>query len=131
MKKENPGVWFEIYVNDMDRAKSFYETVFSTKLTDMAMSNSSDPDMKMFSFPSTMEPVGNGASGALVKMNGMKAGGNGTIIYLGTDDCGVEEARIESAGGKVIKSKENIGKYGFIVLAMDTEGNIFGIHSMK
>ncbi len=130
MKKENPGVWFEIYVDDMDRAKKFYETVFATTLVAMPMPGSSPAGMKMLSFPMTMEPT-NGAAGALVKMEGMKAGGNSTIIYLAAEDCGVEEARVEAAGGKVIKPKESIDQYGFITLATDTEGNMFGIHSMK
>ncbi len=131
MKEENPGVWFEIYVDNMDRAKKFYETVFKTSLTDMPMPDSVGGGTKMLAFPSTMENIGNGAAGALVKMDNMKAGGSGTIIYLGTEDCSVEEARVESAGGKVVQPKMNIGQYGFIVLATDTEGNTFGIHSMK
>ena len=28
----NPVVWFEIYVQDMDRARAFYETVFDCRL---------------------------------------------------------------------------------------------------
>jgi predicted enzyme related to lactoylglutathione lyase len=28
----NPVGWFEIYVQDMERAKRFYESVFQTKL---------------------------------------------------------------------------------------------------
>ena len=28
----NPVGWFEIYVNDMPRAKAFYESVFEQKL---------------------------------------------------------------------------------------------------
>ena len=31
--QSNPVVWFEIYVQDMDRAKRFYETVLGTTLT--------------------------------------------------------------------------------------------------
>jgi predicted enzyme related to lactoylglutathione lyase len=30
--KNNPVVWFEIYVQDMERAKSFYEAVLAIKL---------------------------------------------------------------------------------------------------
>lgn len=29
----NPVGWFEIYVNDMDRAKQFYQQVFQVTLT--------------------------------------------------------------------------------------------------
>ena len=40
--KPNPVCWFEIYVEDMDRAKKFYETVFQTKLEDLH-----SPDIEM------------------------------------------------------------------------------------
>jgi predicted enzyme related to lactoylglutathione lyase len=30
--ENNPVGWFEIYVQDMARAKTFYETVFGSKL---------------------------------------------------------------------------------------------------
>lgn len=129
MKIKNPVAWFEIYVNDMERAKNFYEKVFNTKLSELPMPELPDDeaDMKMFAFPMEME--GEGAAGALVKMNSIKAGGNSTIVYFGSDDCSIEESRIKDAGGKVMQAKQSIGEYGFMVLANDTEGNTFGVHS--
>ncbi len=129
MKNENPVVWFEIYVNDMSRAKKFYETVFSIKLADIPMPDMDTP-MKMLFFPGDMESK-NRATGALVQMEGIEAGGNSTIVYFYSDDCSVEEAKIEAAGGSVFRPKMSIGEYGFIVLATDTEGNMIGIHSMN
>jgi predicted enzyme related to lactoylglutathione lyase len=41
----------------------------------------------------------------------------------------VEEARVVAAGGRIERPKMSIGDYGFITLAYDTEGNMFGIHS--
>jgi predicted enzyme related to lactoylglutathione lyase len=38
---------------------------------------------------------------------------------------------VAEAGGKVHRDKMSIGQYGFVVLAVDTEGNMFGLHSMK
>ncbi len=128
MKNENPVVWFEIYVNDMDRAKSFYENVFKTELSQL--SNPTEDALNMWAFPGDMETKGK-TSGALVQVDGMEAGGNSTIVYFGSEDCSVEEARIEKAGGKVERSKMSIGEYGFITLAKDTEGNMIGIHSME
>ena len=128
MNKENPVAWFEIYVDDMERAKQFYESVFETQLS--TMPNPTDDGALMMSFPMTMENT-NGAPGALVKMEGFKAGGNGTIVYFSSEDCAAEEARVEAAGGKVFKTKTDIGEYGFMVLATDTEGNMIGIHSMS
>ena len=128
MNKENPGAWFEIYVDDVERAKKFYETVLDTSLEEMPMPEAAGAGMRMLAFPMTMEKT-SGAPGALVKMEGMSAGNGGTVVYFGSDDCGIEEARIEAAGGKILQSKLDIGEYGFSVMATDTEGNIFGIHS--
>lgn len=35
------------------------------------------------------------------------------------------------AGGRIEREKFSIGEYGFIALAIDTEGNMFGLHSMQ
>lgn len=126
MKTNNPVVWFEIYVNDLNRAKKFYETVLQLELSELPMPNS-DEEMQMLFFPMEME--GEGAAGALVKMQGIEAGKNSTVVYFGSDDCAVEEKRIKEAGGKVFKPKQSIGEYGFMVLGLDTEGNMFGVHS--
>lgn len=124
---KNPVVWFEIYVDDIERATKFYETVLSTKLSNM--NDPSEQSMKMMSFVGDMNT--HGCSGMLVKMEGMKAGGNSTIVYFGSEDCSVEESRVVEAGGRVMKSKMNIGEYGFVSICVDTEGNAFGLHSMK
>lgn len=121
----NPIGWFEIYVNDLPRAKKFYETVFKTHLENLP----AGPEIEMASFP--MDMARYGAGGALCKMEGFKAGANSVIVYFSSDDCSVEEARVVAAGGKIQKKKESIGQYGFISLAYDTEGNMFGIHSQK
>lgn len=126
--KSNPVVWFEIYVIDLQLAKKFYETVFKLELSELPTPEGNQ-GMKMLSFPMEME--GAGAAGALVKMEGFEPGASGTIVYFRSDDCANEESRIEKAGGKVFKSKQSLGEYGFMVLASDTEGNMFGIHSEK
>lgn len=82
--------WFEICVDDLDRATKFYETVLETKLEPLG--DPTDKGLKVMSFPGDMESCG--ANGALVKVDGMKAGGNSTLVYFGCDDCAVEEARI-------------------------------------
>lgn len=123
----NPIVWFEIYVANMDRAKSFYETVLDTQLTQIG--NPDEGGLEMWSFPGDMDL--HGSNGALVTYEGVTTGGNSVLVYFGCDDCAVEESRIESAGGAVQRSKMSIGQHGFVTLAIDTEGNMFGLHSMK
>jgi len=124
---KNPVGWFEIYVDEMPRAEKFYQQVLMVDFE--LLGDPNDTNIEMKAFPSNLEQYG--ASGALVKMDGFAAGGNSTLIYFSCDDCAVEEARIVSAGGKVQRSKMSIGDYGFITLAIDTEGNMFGLHSEK
>lgn len=126
--KVNPVGWFEIYVQDMNRARAFYEAVFSTKLGKLP-----GPDIDMWCWPMSQDcntPV-SGASGALVHMPGCPSGGNSTLVYFSCEDCGAEEGRGVPAGGEVLKTKFAIGPYGFISLVIDSEGNMFGLHSMK
>jgi uncharacterized protein len=122
----NPVTWFEIYVQDLDRAKDFYESVFQIQLENL---NSPEPDAEMWSFPMNMGDTG--ASGSLVKMAGVPSGGCSTLIYFSCDDCAVEEGRVKEFGGRIQKAKTSINQYGFISLVFDTEGNMFGLHSMQ
>jgi predicted enzyme related to lactoylglutathione lyase len=122
--KPNPVVWFEIYVQDMARARKFYEAVFAAKLEKLETG-----DLEMWAFPMLQD--GPGAAGALVTMPGFPSGGNSTLVYFGCEDCAVEEGRVAKAGGRVEKTKFSIGPYGFICLAYDTEGNMIGLHSTK
>lgn len=124
--KRNPAGWFEIYVQDMERAKTFYESVFTKPLEPLADPN--EGDIGMWAFPMEMDAPG--AAGALVKMEGMSSGGGGTLVYFSCEDCAVEEARVATSGGNVRKPKFAIGEYGFISLVSDTEGNMIGLHSM-
>ncbi len=127
MMKSNPVSWFEIYVNDMDRAKKFYESVFEVSLANLQNPATSDKNLEMWAFPSNMKTYG--APGSLVKIKGFEAGRNSVIIYFSCKDCAVEEKRFEKFGGKVHQSKMAIGEYGFISLVIDSEGNMIGLHT--
>lgn len=126
MTVKNPVGWFELYVHDMERAKRFYEKVLGVSLTQLKQSGDSLDNM--WAFP--MNRDGNGASGALAKMNGAPVGAGGTIIYFVCDDCAQVAKRAMEAGGKVVKDKFSIGDYGNIALISDPEGNVVGLHSM-
>lgn len=125
-QKSNPVIWFEIYVQDMDRATKFYEDLLKIKLNDM--SDPTDTSMAMKGFPSANFNFG--ASGSLVKMEGMTSGGSGTMVYFGCEDCSIEESRAIEAGGKVSQTKTSLGEFGFCSIVTDTEGNTIGLHSM-
>jgi predicted enzyme related to lactoylglutathione lyase len=122
--KSNIVGWFEIYVQDMPRAKAFYEKVFGLTLQKL-----DSPELELWAFPMSMSE--SGAPGALVHMKGVLSGGNSTIVYFKCDDCAEEAKRAEQSGGRIMKDKFSIGQYGYIALVFDTEGNVIGLHSMK
>ena len=126
MTQMNAVGWFDIYVDDLDRAVTFYQAVLGTTLEDMG-----DPtgESQMKAFPAEMSAYG--AGGALTKAPHAGPGLGGTIVYFSVADCATHEARVEGAGGKVVRPKFSIGEFGFVTLCMDTEGNMFGMNSMQ
>jgi hypothetical protein len=124
--KGNPVGWFEIYVQDMGRARKFYEALFDAKLDKL---DSPAGELEMWSFPGDQNSYG--TPGALVKMKDAPSGGLGTLVYFMCEDCAPLEAKVPKLGGKIHRKKISIGQYGFISLVYDTEGNMIGLHSMK
>ena len=115
--------WFEISVNDMARAKKFYEEIFSIKMEDSEMM-----DMKMAFFPFEMNGK---VSGGLVQGPYHKPSIDGAKIYLnGNPDLDVALGKIEKAGGQIIMPKTKISdEIGYMAFFTDTEGNAVALHS--
>ena len=126
MTHMNAVGWFDIYVNEMDRAEKFYNAVLGADLEDMA-DPTGETEMKSF----VVKMGAYGAAGALVKAPYAKPGPGGTQIYFSVEDCATQQARIEAAGGVVIRPKFSIGEFGYVTLAQDTEGNMIGFNSLK
>ncbi|AEI92324.1 VOC family protein [Roseobacter litoralis] len=126
MAQMNAVGWFDIFVDDLDRAVAFYQTVLDQKLEPMI-----DPSgqSQMMSFATEMSAYG--AGGALTKAAHASPGVGGTIVYFSVEDTAEPEARVEAAGGIVVRPKFSIGEFGWITLCQDTEGNMFGLSSMK
>ncbi len=126
MSKMNAVGWFDIYVDELDRAVAFYEAVL-----DCTMEAIGDPtgETRMMSFPADMSAYG--AGGALTKSPHAGPGVGGTVVYFSADDCAVQQSRVADAGGVVVRPKFSIGEFGWVTLCQDTEGNMFGVSSMK
>lgn len=126
----NAVCWFEIYVQEMARARAFYEAVLGVTLSRLESNDAGNGgDMEMWAFPG--QPGNGGASGALVRMPGCPSGGNSVIVYFGCADCAVEAARVAAAGGRIERPKFPIGQYGHIALVVDPDGNMIGLHSLQ
>ncbi len=112
--------WFEIPVDDFDRAKNFYETIFQTSINAIDFGS-----FKMGLFPH--KKVGC----AICKGEGYKTGDAGTVVYMNANpDLQHVQDRIETAGGKIIQAKKQISpEHGFMALFIDSEGNRLALHS--
>ena len=118
----NPVNWFEIPVNDLERAKHFYETVFGLQLS----LNEMGP-MKMAWFPMTQG--GSGATGTLMKSEGYAPSHDGTLVYFSVTDIEETLAKVNANAGKTLLPKTGIGEHGFIAHFQDCEGNRVALHS--
>lgn len=117
--------WFEIYVTDFDAAKRFYNAILQTSLADIPC----DGGGRMGIFPYDEK---GGVGGSITHRPELMAGPGGTLVYLNVEgDLDGVLARVEKAGGSVVKGRTSIGEHGFIGLIKDVEGNLVGLHSLR
>ena len=127
-QKNNVVGWFEIPAENMDRAISFYESVFGFTLQRQQMG---PLDMAWFPWIET----GLGTPGSLVHAPDLYTPSDkGTLIYFTahSGDLDNELARVEDAGGKILQKKTLITEeIGYMAIILDTEGNRIALHSRK
>lgn len=124
--KSNMVGWFEIPVNNMERAKTFYETVFQVEIQIMDFGG-----LKMGWFPSQGAEA-YGAPGTLIQHESYIPSKEGTMVYFNCADLQNELNRIEPAGGQIYLAKRQISpEYGYMGVFIDSEGNRVALHSMK
>lgn len=121
--EKNVIQWVEIPVSDMERAKTFYETVFQFKIQVMDFGG-----LLMGWFPNRGEAQG--SSGTLIQQESYVPSQEGALVYFGSDDVEIELDRIEAAGGKIYQPKTQISpEHGYMGVFIDTEGNRVALHS--
>jgi len=125
-KRLNNLVWFELPVTDLDRAATFYETVFATKLsTDVRF-----PGLAIF--PRRHEAA---ATGALAVSHDPKIEGrpstDGAVVYLNCDgEMDAVLKRAQSAGAQLLQEVAQLPNgMGYIAQFRDLDGNRVGLHA--
>jgi uncharacterized protein len=124
LKSENPLTYFEIPVADLERAVSFYETVFDCKLERATIDGN-----EMAVFPGT--PSAPGCIGALAMGPTYKPSTDGARVYFHTDDIDATLQAAVKNGGKIEYPKTSIGELGSVAEFIDTEGNRIALHSPR
>ena len=119
--------WFEIPAADINRAQTFYETIFGIQMVRMDFEK-----MQMRLFP--LEDPMKGVGGTLVKTDGfhVSSATDGPLIYLnGNPDVQTVVDKVEAAGGKIMMPKTKISdEHGYMAVFLDTEGNRIAVHSV-
>jgi len=122
MSKTNPVIYFEIPVNDLQRAEKFYSAIFDFTFEKEIMDNY---EMSFFPFEETKS----GITGALVKGDVYKPTQNGVILYFKTEDIENTLKKVQEYAGRVLYPKTLNEKYGFAVAEFeDSEGNRIALH---
>ncbi|MTI87416.1 MAG: VOC family protein [Balneolaceae bacterium] len=109
---------FAIYVEDIDRASTFYNEVFNWKFN-----QSDQPDFLQITEPDTTEEKPIGAlqhrkySVASEKVIGLEC-------TFTVEDIEAVVRKIKDAGGEILMPKTDIPKVGWITKFKDTEENI-------
>ena len=113
--------WFEIPVQNINRAADFYGTILDAELNRGEMGG-----YEMAFFPTS------GVGGALVQGRGYIPTENGVITYLYVgDDVSTVLSRVEDAGGDILQPKTLITEdIGYMAFIRDTEGNRIGLHGI-
>jgi predicted enzyme related to lactoylglutathione lyase len=126
-EQTNVITWFEIPVSDIDRAKTFYETILDIE---MVMRKDGDDEAVFFPFnPHIVQATSGRVTGVLSKSERNTPSGNGTVIYINASPS-IQTVldKVEQAGGKIIAPKMQIPA-GFIAIISDSEGNKVGLHA--
>ncbi len=118
----NQVVWFDMPVDNLDRAIRFYSAVLGCQVQKQTYGE--------MSF-ATLPHVDGEASGCLTtkKETGPKSA-NGVLLYFNCEgrlDQAI--AAVEPNSGKVQEPKHQIGPYGFRAVILDSEGNRIALHS--
>ncbi|MEH0153967.1 VOC family protein [Limibacter armeniacum] len=123
--KTNAVNWFEISVNDLERAVTFYSKLFPQNSFERY--EMEETQMAMFDG----NPDIHGAAGVLIKHEHLKPSMEGTTVYFHCDDVNNQLAILEELKAEILMPKTSIGEHGFIAQFVDCEGNRISLHSMK
>lgn len=118
--QQNRAVWFDIPVDDLNRAAEFYRNVLAIHVQVESFNE--------MSFAVLEHKDGNG--GCLVPRTSEISSDGGILLYLNVDGRIADAvAKTEALDGKVIEPIHAIGPHGFRAIILDSEGNRVALHS--
>ena len=118
-------VHFEIPADDVERAKSFYGSVFGWDLQTMPIGEGEYTTVTTTPIDDTMRPTEPGAiNGGMMRRSDRTPS---PVITIGVDDIDLSLKEVESAGGSTVTPKTQIPDMGAFAYFKDPEGNVMGL----
>lgn len=119
--------WFEIPVSNIDRTKTFYETILDIEMVKRTDGND---EAVFFPFnPNVIQATSGRVTGVLSKSDRNIPSSNGTVVYINASpNIQTVLDKVKQAGGKIVTGKTQIPA-GFIAIIIDSEGNKVGLHA--
>jgi len=121
--------WFEIPVNNTQRAKKFYETILDIEMTSQFIAETNEPLTSFPYDPEVIQATSGRVTGVLTESENSSPSANGTVVYINASpNLQSVLDKVQPAGGELISPVINI-KAGLIAFILDSEGNKIGLHS--
>jgi len=121
ISKQNPVVYFEIPVTDLDRAIRFYTAVFGFTFEKTIIDHN---EMALFPLSDALP----GISGGLAKGDIYKPTLDGVVLYFHSDSIEKTLEKAIANGGEELYPKTSNGELGFVAEFKDSEGNRIALH---
>jgi predicted enzyme related to lactoylglutathione lyase len=113
----NPFVHVELATTDLDKAKSFYTSLFNWQLQDMDMGGGMNY---------TMINVGEGTGGGMMK-HPVPGTPSAWLAYVLVDDVAAATAKAKSLGATVMRDVTEGTGYGSFSIVTDPTGAALGL----
>lgn len=128
-EETNVLTWFEIPVENTERAKKFYETILDIQMTTHIFEDSRE-ELTFFPYnPEVIQATSGRVTGVLAKSGTSTPSEKGTLVYINASpDLQSVLDRVEKAGGTISEPK-TIMNFGAIAIIVDSEGNRIGLHA--
>jgi predicted enzyme related to lactoylglutathione lyase len=121
----NTVVWFDMPVQDLDRAIRFYSAVLAAPIQKQQYSGMA------FAVLPHSEGAVSGCLTTNCQDDDNKPSSHGPLLYLNCQGRLDEAiAAVATGGGKMLQPRHPIGPYGFRAVVLDSEGNRIALHSM-
>jgi len=117
----NPFVHVELATTDLDKAKSFYRSLFDWQLQDMDMGGGANY---------TMIGVGEGTGGGMMK-HPVPGAPSGWLAYVLVDDIAAATAKARSLGATVMREVTEVPNAGSFSIITDPTGAMLGLWQPK